>query len=67
MTSIYQVDKMELNVLGKRNSMRKNLKAHTEMHSFDNKEHLCVHDLGIGYMMMNTTSTSRVLRFQSRN
>lgn len=40
MTSTYQMDKMELNVLGKRNSMRKNLKAHTKMHSFDNKEHL---------------------------
>lgn len=55
MSRTYHVDKMGLNVLCKRNSMRKNLKAHTEMHLFDNKKQL--HVLGIGCIMMNNTST----------
>lgn len=40
MARTYQGDKVRLNVLSKRNSKRRNLKAHTEIHLFNNKEHL---------------------------
>ena len=52
---LYQVDKMGLDILGKRNSLSMNLKAHAEMHSFNNKRRLYV--LGIGHIMMTKTST----------
>lgn len=55
MASTYQVDKVGLNVLGKGNSIRRNLKAHTEIHLFNNKEHLTC--LRHWYIVMNTVST----------
>lgn len=59
MARTYQVDKVGLNVLGKRNSVRTNLKAHTEIHLFNNKEHLtCPRHW---YIVMNKVSTILVL------